>query len=93
MTTATYNQPSHRQPIRWFLPLAGLAFGVAGLAMSVVAIATDDVAEISDRAVVIDGPAATDSPSVGATVPVATVSLTDNPERCGFPRVGTIDRC
>jgi hypothetical protein len=92
MTTATYTQPSHRQPSRWFLPFAGLAFGVAGVATSVVAIATDDVAEISERAVVVEAPAATDSPSVATIVPVA-VSLTDNPETCSFPRVGTIDRC
>jgi hypothetical protein len=93
MTTASYTQPTHNQPSRWFLPVAGIALGVAGVAMSVVAIATDDVAEISERAVVVEAPVATDVPSVAAGVPVAPRSLADDPATCDFPRLGTIDRC
>jgi hypothetical protein len=93
MTTASYTQPTHHQPSKWFLPVAGLALGVAALAMSVVAIATDDVAEISERTVVVEAPATTDAPSVADEPPVAPRSRTAGPEGCGFPRIGTIDRC
>jgi hypothetical protein len=93
MSTASYTQPTHHQPSRWFLPVAGLALGVAALAMSVVAIATDDVTEISERTVVVEVPVAAGVPAVAVEPPVAPRSRTADPETCGFPRIGAIDRC
>lgn len=95
MTTATYTQPTTRSSSNTrLLPLFGVALGLAGVTLSVVALTNDDVAEVVERTVVVETPAAADRAADLAERSTVTVGAADNdPETCGPVRVYAVDRC